>query len=109
MDHDFREPATPVGGRREPRRMVTITNARFRTPGATSDSVTVDDLSTKGFRVRWQYRVEPGTRVWITLPKLGILPAIVRWNREFELGCQFESPLHPSVFAHLLAAVGERP
>jgi hypothetical protein len=109
MQHRTGGSLSPGGARRETRRLVRITNARFRTPGASSDSVTVDDLSTHGFRVRWQYRVEPGTRVWITLPKLGILAAIVRWNCEFELGCEFETPLHPSVFAHLLAAVGERP
>jgi hypothetical protein len=99
----------PGDGRREERRMVTLRNARFRTPGGSTDQATIDDLSTQGFRVRWQYSVEPGTRVWVTLPRLGSQAAIVRWNREFELGCQFETPLHPSVFDHLLKYLATTP
>lgn len=108
MQRNSEERDGAANGRAGSRSIVTITNARFRTPGGSSDNVTVDDLSIEGFRVRWQYRLDPGTRVWITLPKLGILAAIVRWNRDFELGCEFERPLHPSVFSHVLAALEKR-
>lgn len=88
--------------RREARLIVDIEGARLREAGASGTSVGVYDLSPSGFRTEWPYRLRVGDRVWLTLPGLEAQPATVRWTEGFAIGCQFERPIHPSVFDHLL-------
>ena len=80
-----------------------LEDATLRETGASSAPITVQDLSTTGFRAEWLYRLPVGSRVWLKLGELEALAAIVAWNRNFEIGCRFEHPLHPAVFARIVA------
>ena len=56
------------------------------------------DLSITGVRLRTFSRPGVGQRIWIRLPLLEAIEAIVVWKRDNEAGCEFAVPLHPAVF-----------
>ena len=85
-----------------------LEGARLREPGCHSAPVKLHDLSPRGFRTEWPYLIERGKRVWLKLPGFEAWPALVAWNRSFELGCTFETPLHAAVFDQITRAYAAR-
>lgn len=75
--------------------------ARFREAGANPYEVEIDDLSASGFRMVSYTRPRAGTRIWLTLPGMQSLEAVVRRSEGNNHGCEFILPLHPAVAAHL--------
>ena len=71
-----------------------------------TDQANVADLSESGFRVESHYAIPMGAQVWLTLPGLAAVPAIVAWSSGHSLGCRFETPLHPAVLDRVIAAGG---
>ena len=45
----------------------------------------------------------PGTVVWLTLPGMAALEAVVAWRDKFKYGCAFAKPIHPAVFDHIIS------
>ena len=86
-----------------PRKTVSI-RATLRRQGESKFSANVADLSESGFRVESHYAIPMGAQVWLTLPGLAAVPAIVAWSSGHSLGCRFEAPLHPAVLDRVLAA-----
>lgn len=82
--------------------------AGLRQRGASGVSVTVMDLSTDGFRVSTHLALDAGTHVWLRLPSLEPIHAVVKWSRGHEVGCAFDQPLHPAVLDMLVHKLAGR-
>jgi hypothetical protein len=91
---------------RRARRAEVNARARFREPGCNPFEVQLFDLSSTGFRMVTYGRPQLGVHIWVTLPGLQALEAIVRRANGNEFGCEFVSPLHPSVAEHLQRQLG---
>ena len=88
--------------RRSLRKAVTM-RAHLRDRGQTRFEIDVTDLSLMGFRAETSFTLWPGTIVWLTLPGLAGLEAVVAWRDKTQYGCAFAKPLHPAVFDHIIA------
>lgn len=91
--------------RRAARKPVAI-RAQLRPPGSDRLAVDVTDLSETGFQIATVYRLRVGTTVWLAIPSLAPLEAVVAWNRDRHYGCRFQRPLYPAVFDHIVALAG---
>lgn len=89
-------------GRRAERLDVRM-KASLRESGCTKFNVDVLDMSVSGFRIETAYSIAPSTRVWLTIPGLAALEAIVAWQDRYRYGCYFVDPLHIAVFDHIVA------
>lgn len=76
----------------------------MRRQGESKFDANVADLSESGFRVTSHYAIPTGAQVWLTLPGLAAVPAIVAWSSGHSLGCRFDTPLHPAVLDRVIAA-----
>lgn len=76
--------------------------AHLRDRGQTRFEIAVTDLSMSGFRAETSFTLWPGTAVWLTIPGLAPLEAVVAWREKFRYGCAFAKPLHPAVFDHII-------
>jgi hypothetical protein len=65
--------------------------------------VRLDDLSPRGFRLAWFKGADRSQVLRIRIPGLQMLAAHVRWHEGDWLGCEFTSPLHEAVFAHIVS------
>lgn len=92
---------TPDG--RKAKRAQIKARARFREVGSNPYEVEIDDLSATGFRMSSYAKPRVGTRIWVSLPGLQALEAVVRRSEGDSHGCEFINPLHPSVAEHLQA------
>lgn len=95
---EAKRPATT--GRRAERAPVQA-RARYREAGLNPFDVELFDLSSTGFRMVTFFRPQLGKHIWINLPGLQPLEAIVRRADGNSYGCEFVDPLHPSVAKHL--------
>lgn len=76
--------------------------AALRKTGTTRFNIDVLDMSVRGFRCETAYNLNPGTRVWLGVPRLEALESIVMWRNEFTYGCAFVTPLHQAVLDHIV-------
>lgn len=65
--------------------------------------VRLDDLSPRGFKIAWFKGADKTQLLRIRIPGLQMLAAHVRWHEGDWLGCEFTSPLHEAVFAHIVS------
>ena len=105
----FTPPFIPVDGDEHRRALRKSVKMRAHLPdrGQTRFEIDVVDLSSSGFRAETSFTLWPGTIVWLTLPGLAPLEAVVAWRDKFKYGCAFAKPLHPAVFDHIIA-LGDR-
>lgn len=87
--------------RRGAERVKIRAQARLREAGCTPFEVELTDLSSTGCRMVTFARLQIGTTIWLNLPSLAPLEAIIRRNIERDYGCEFLHPLHPAVAEHL--------
>ena len=92
----------PTAGRGAERAPVKA-RARFREPGLNPFDVELFDLSSTGFRMVTSFRPQIGKNIWVNLPGLQPLEAVVRRADGNNYGCEFVNPLHVSGAAHLQA------
>lgn len=92
-----------TGKARGAERAPVIARARFREPGLNPFDVELFDLSSTGFRMVTSFRPQIGKHIWVNLPGLQPLEAIVRRADGNSHGCEFVHPLHVSVARHLQA------
>ena len=95
-------PSEEDESRRALRKAVTM-RAQLRDRGTTRFEIEVVDLSVTGFRANTGFTLWPGTTVWLTMPGLAALEAVVAWRDKSRYGCAFAKPLHPAVFDHIVA------
>lgn len=79
------------------RRRVNI-RALVREAGSARVDIDVVDLSATGFRFESFYGFAVGSRVFLSIPGLQPLEAVVAWRGDAAFGCRFFAPLHPAVF-----------
>jgi hypothetical protein len=101
-------PASHAEGRAATRRQVAI-RAELRDRTSTRHNVEVLDLSVSGFRCVADYSLDPGQTIWIKLPGLSGLEAMVAWRRKDMVGAAFLRPLYPAVFEHIVRGCGGVP
>ena len=80
--------------------------ALVREAGTARVDIDLVDLSATGFRFESYYGFAVGARVFLTIPSLQPLEAIVAWRGDHAFGCRFLSPLHPAVFDTIAARFG---
>ncbi len=83
--------------------------AQFREQGLNRMEVDVVDLSATGFCIMTVYRVRSGQRVWLSIPSLKPMEAIVRWSNGNQHGCEFVNPMHPAVVDHVCRMFPQTP
>lgn len=86
---------------RSAKRAPVKARARFREAGRNPFDVELHDLSSTGFRMVTFSRLRVGSSIWVTLPGLHTLEAIVRRGQHNEYGCEFVEPLHTAVAEHM--------
>lgn len=79
-----------------------LIGVKLRRPGETWFTSRISDLSHTGFRLQSFVKLAPGMDVWIMLPGFEGRKAKVQWSRDHESGCEFERPLHPAIYDHIL-------
>ncbi|MDZ3830401.1 MAG: PilZ domain-containing protein [Sphingopyxis sp.] len=99
-----RTPAATDEARRASRSDVRA-RARLREAGRHPFDADLFDLSSTGFRFFSYSPPAIGTRLWVNLPGLQLLEAVVRRIDGTSCGCEFASALHPSVTAHLQSSL----
>jgi hypothetical protein len=88
---------------RQAERLHVRMKASLRESGCTKFNVDVLDMSVSGFRFETAYSIAPASRVWLTIPGLIGLEAVVAWQDRYCYGCYFVYPLHIAVFDHIIA------
>jgi hypothetical protein len=81
--------------------------ASFRETGSGAFEVELSDISPLGFRMVTFGRPTIGTHIWVKLPGLRSLEAVVRHGDGNMHGCEFVQPLHPAVSDHLIREWGD--
>lgn len=74
----------------------------LREHGGSPAPVTLHDISPRGFRTEWPYTLAKGSRVLLKIPGLDALTAVVMWYHDFQIGCKFETGLHPAVLERVI-------
>jgi PilZ domain len=65
-------------------------------------TVVLEDLSAKGFRISGLAHADPAKSLSIRLPRMQLLTARLCWAAGTVVGCEFNAPLHEAVFDHLV-------
>lgn len=94
-------PAAPAKEARRADRSDVRARARLREAGRKPFDVELFDISTTGFCFFAFSPPQVGTKLWVNLPGLEMRESIVRRVDGTNCGCEFASPLHPSVTEHL--------
>lgn len=87
--------------RRRAERVTVRALARLREAGRTPFEVELTDLSSTGCRLVTFARLQVDTTIWINLPGLAPLEAVIKRIFGQDYGCEFLHPLHPAVAKHL--------
>lgn len=81
--------------------------AKMRQHAGKSVPTALWNLSKSGFSADWPHKLHVGDRIWMTLPDIESLSAIVMWTNDFTVGCKFEHPLHIAVFRAVVVHLRE--
>ena len=74
----------------------------LRQLGQTAVDARLVNISSRGFMAEIRALIETGVRIWLTLPGLGRINALVVWARNGRIGGEFAQPIDPlSVFEAL--------
>jgi hypothetical protein len=92
-----------VPSKRAAPRVEVAMDAGLRKSGGSAIPIRLMDLSTHGFRTETHLYLDPGDIVWVRLPGLESMPAIVKWAKGSLVGCAFERPLHPAVLDRIVS------
>lgn len=79
--------------------------ARAFGPDARPLTVLIVNISPHGLMARCDGNFEPGQRLRITLPVIGVVVAEIRWALGGRLGCQFDPALDLASYYDMLAVV----
>jgi len=90
-----------AGSNQDPRRSARVglsAEITLRRSGHGGYRVKILDVSPYGCKAEFVERPELDEHVWVRFEALEALEAIVCWVRGFEVGLEFENPIHPAVF-----------
>ena len=98
-------------GRKAERRIVNLA-AALRENGAKTSKIVVVDISVGGFKAEAEEPHAEGDEVWLKLAGLEPRRSRVIWTRAgesgWEIGCEFEWPLHPRELELIVAPAPRR-
>jgi len=90
-------------------RLVARDEVHHRTRGFGPDAQPLDllivNISALGLMARCDTAFQPGDRIRLTLPTIGVVAAEVRWALGGRVGCQLDQPIARSDYYDLLAAM----
>lgn len=91
-------------GRRDPRRAVQIVgHYRARAHMSGARDIWIKDISETGCRFFDKFStLAEGGGIIFRIGNVGPISAQVRWRDQYVVGIQFDRPLHPSVFDHIV-------
>ena len=92
------------GTRRRTLRLAIEAGVGLRELGQTAVPAQLLNLSSLGFMAETRADIPAGSRVWLTLPGVGRVNALVVWARSGRIGGEFADPLDP---LQVFQAVGE--
>ena len=95
------DPAEDV--RRRELRIEVAAAVPLRELGQPAVDARLVNISSHGFMAETDARIEPGSRVWLTIPGLHRANALVVWARNGRIGGQFAEPVDP---LEVLQAIG---
>lgn len=79
----------------------------LRRAGQRSYRVRIFDVSPHGCKAEFVERPKLDEHVWVKFEGLESLKAMICWIRGFEVGLEFESPIHPAVFDMLVSRLSK--
>ncbi|MDC0886543.1 hypothetical protein OAS19_01985 [Altererythrobacter sp.] len=89
-------------------RKVVGVEGRYRTGSGQPRDVWITDLSQSGCRFYDRFgTMQEGKAITLRIGTVGPIAAHVRWWDNHTNGVQFETPLHESVFDHIVANMSE--
>jgi hypothetical protein len=83
-------------------RQDVLIGVKFRRRGESWFAARVTDISSEGFRLSSFARLDAGMAVWIMLPGFEGRGARVIWVGDHEVGCVFDTPLHPAILDYIV-------
>ena len=89
--------------RREERSSVSAEVA-LRQLGRNSVEGRLINISSRGFMAETEALIEPGSRVWLTLPGAGRINGLVLWTKNGRVGGELAEPVDPRA---IIQAVGK--
>jgi hypothetical protein len=84
----------PEPRRREPRLEIEA-EVPLRELGREAVDARLINLSSRGFMAETEALIEPGSRVWLTLPGVARANALVLWTKSGRIGGEFANPIDP--------------
>ncbi len=89
--------------RREPRVPIEA-DVGMRELGHEAVGARLINLSSRGFMAETAALISPGARVWLTLPGLARMNALVVWARDGRIGGEFAQAVDPLAVFHAVGA-----
>ncbi len=89
-----------------PRKNVRVSldaTVQLRRAGKSHHQVKIFDLSANGCKAEFIERPMLDELVWVKFDQLNAIEAMVCWTVGFNVGLEFDRPIHPAVFEMLLA------
>ncbi len=83
---------------RKSQRVQFSADVMLRRSGKQSYRVKIFDVSPHGCKAEFVERPELDERLWVKFEGMDSLEAMVCWVRGFEVGLEFEKPIHSAVF-----------
>lgn len=77
----------------------------LRELGQAGESARILNISSLGFMAEARAEIGAGRRVWLTLPGIGRVNALVIWSRGGRIGGEFAEPIDP---LRMFQAIGEQ-
>jgi hypothetical protein len=81
--------------RRREARIPVEAEIPLRQLGHTSVEARLINISSLGFMAEPKEPIDPGSRIWISLPGSGRVNALVLWARNGRIGGEFAQPIDP--------------
>jgi hypothetical protein len=97
-----------LGAGRDARRDARVEAAAevgLRALGSNGVDAQLINISSLGFMAKTDAEITPGSRVWLTLPGVSRVNALVVWSKGGKLGGEFAAPIDP---LKVLQAIGNR-
>jgi hypothetical protein len=104
MIHATIAPALDMGAepRRRDKRIAADAEVSLRPLGTTAVDARLMNISSLGFMAETDAEVAPGGRVWLSLPGLPRVNALVVWARNGRIGGEFADPIDPLVVLQMI-------
>jgi hypothetical protein len=94
--------------RRSEPRLELRAEVPIRALGATPVDARLVNISSNGFMAETNADLEAGMRVWLTLPGMKRVNALIIWTNNGRLGGQFAEPIDPLKVFHSLGKTTSR-